>query len=87
MVAENSRHEALADITRALLSNRSLPKFFEALSENFRELFPEADDFGIARYFADRQLFQVIIADVDDGHPITNMGVKTRDTEDTPAAF
>jgi formate hydrogenlyase transcriptional activator len=87
MAADVTRHEALADITRALLSHRFLPDLFAALGEILRELFPEADDFGIARYHADHQVFQVLIADVDDGHPVTNMGVKTRDTEDTPGGF
>jgi formate hydrogenlyase transcriptional activator len=79
--------DALADITRALIANRTLPKFFGAISQTFRELFPQADDFGIARYYAAHGYFQVLVCNVADGEEVTNKGVKTRDNEDTPGGY
>jgi formate hydrogenlyase transcriptional activator len=74
-------------IVEALVTERDLPRFFAALSALIREHFPEVDDLGLARYHADRNTFEVLVAHEDGADEATNRGVKLRATEDTPGGF
>ncbi|MDK2971261.1 MAG: formate hydrogenlyase transcriptional activator [Candidatus Sumerlaeota bacterium] len=73
-------------IIAAVIAERDLQKFVEAVSEVVTELFPEVDDLGIARYDTEKHFFEVLAVH-EEGGGGTNRGVRTRDTEDTPGGF
>ncbi len=80
------RYDLLAKVTQAVLSHRDLPDFFDAVSAVIDEIFPDVDDFGIARYFPKGSYFQVVAARKrEPGN--TNLGVKTHDSSESPGEF
>ncbi len=85
-MASNTQLDALTRIIEAVMPHRDLEGFHEALGEIIKDEFPEVDDFGLARYDADRHQFIVVAAHESSGRE-TNLGAKTKDTEDTPGGF
>ncbi len=68
------------------MPHRDLEGFYTAFGTILREEFPEIDDYGLARYDSERHQFVVVAAQETKGRE-TNLGAKTKDTEDTPGGF
>jgi len=81
-----TRLEILQRVTDAVMPHRDLAGFYRAVGKVVEDLFPEVHDFGIVRYHAEKKQFEVVAARESRG-TATNLGARTRDTEDTPGGF
>ncbi|MCB2155153.1 sigma 54-interacting transcriptional regulator [bacterium] len=80
------RLRIMTKVTGAVLAHHDFGGFFQAVADCMKELLPNVDDFGIARYRAEREEFEIIATIVED-EATTNMGVRSGRGEHTPGGF
>jgi formate hydrogenlyase transcriptional activator len=80
------RAAVLLQISNAIMEHRELPAVFRAVAGVLKDLFPQCDDFGLARYHEPRHMFEVVATmTIDEG--ASNMGIRTKDTPETPGGY
>ena len=84
-MAQFDKSKLLENLTQAVLKNKTLDAFVRAAHLELAKAIPGVDDFGITRFHADQQMWEVVESAQDDG--ATNRGVRYKNAPATPGGF
>jgi len=85
-MSRDQQTDAAAGLMQAILSRRDLEGIVRAVGAELRRRIPVADEVGVVRYHADKHVFEVVAVLAGD-RKATNLGVRYRDSQDTPGGF
>jgi len=80
------RYNLIGEMAQVIMANREFEKMFSAVCDLMAKQFPQMDDFGLTRYDAEKESFEVV-ATYQQGSDSTNKGTKTDATENSPGGF